>query len=123
MATVTKSDRIDCLSTCIRFKPSLKTRFNLKPAKNIVSYFKGMFYLLILDVALNIYFQMGLKLLLPVLYLVSLAGSQYTFSDENGIGRQFDGIGGLSGGGVSNHCKFPLFFYKDNIFTSALPFG
>ena len=26
---------------------------------------------------------------------------QYTFDDSHGVGRTFDGIGGLSGGGVS----------------------
>ena len=46
---------------------------------------------------------------LAVSCLASADGSsQYLVSDSGGVGRQFDGIGGLSGGGVS----FPglLFF-------------
>ena len=31
----------------------------------------------------------------------NLAASQYVISDASGLGRRYDGIGGLSGGGVS----------------------
>ena len=40
--------------------------------------------------------------LLLLLGLVSVSLSQYTFDDSHGLGRTFDGIGGLSGGGVGN---------------------
>ncbi|XP_052771770.1 galactocerebrosidase-like isoform X1 [Mya arenaria] len=40
--------------------------------------------------------------LVPLLSLLSLSAGQYTFSDNNGFGRRFDGIGGLSGGGATS---------------------
>ena len=44
--------------------------------------------------------------IMAVLYVLVLIGcflicsGQYTLDDSHGIGRMFDGIGGLSGGGV-----------------------
>ena len=38
-----------------------------------------------------------------LLVLMSGSLSQYTFDDSHGLGRTFDGIGGLSGGGVGSH--------------------
>ena len=53
-----------------------------------------------------------------VLFLLLASGglSQYTFDDSRGLGRTFDGIGGLSGGGVRkniNQCyKYCLGFFQ-----------
>jgi len=44
--------------------------------------------------------RMYASLLVSAVCLWSVVCGQYTFSDENGLGRRFDGIGGLSGGGV-----------------------
>ena len=35
-------------------------------------------------------------------------GASYTLDDSGGLGRRFDGIGGLSGGGVSTNKLLPL---------------
>ena len=37
---------------------------------------------------------------------------QYTFDDSHGVGRTFDGIGGLSGGGVSVSSFFSFSHFK-----------
>ena len=42
------------------------------------------------------------KFVLAVIFFVSVH-SAYIVDDSNGLGRAFDGIGGLSGGGVSYH--------------------
>ncbi|KAH3787160.1 hypothetical protein DPMN_165280 [Dreissena polymorpha] len=42
-----------------------------------------------------------MNLVIAFCSLVSVVGAQYTFSDANGLGRTFDGIGGLSGGGAT----------------------
>ncbi|WAR20909.1 GALC-like protein [Mya arenaria] len=47
-------------------------------------------------------FKMLAHFLVPLLSLLSLSAGQYTFSDNNGFGRRFDGIGGLSGGGATS---------------------
>ena len=36
--------------------------------------------------------------------LVCISASNYSVDDGVGLGRTFDGIGGLSGGGVSSVC-------------------
>ena len=44
-------------------------------------------------------FWLGLTLILEVYHAAS--GQDYIIDDTHGLGRRFDGIGGLSGGGVS----------------------
>ncbi|XP_045189116.2 galactocerebrosidase-like isoform X2 [Mercenaria mercenaria] len=47
-------------------------------------------------------YEENMKLLLLCGCLVTCTVSQYTFDDSNGLGRRFDGIGGLSGGGATS---------------------
>jgi len=39
---------------------------------------------------------------LNLLALLAAVGADYIIDDSGGLGRMFDGIGGLSGGGVAN---------------------
>lgn len=48
--------------------------------------------------------QVCARLVCPLLVLLSLdrcSGQSYPLSDDPQLGREFDGVGGLSGGGVS----------------------
>ena len=42
-------------------------------------------------------------------FLFTCTCNGYVIDDTGGLGRRFDGIGGLSGGGVSTRFVFPLF--------------
>ena len=46
----------------------------------------------------------SLIVLLLILQAGVSRGAPYTLDDSVGLGRRFDGIGGLSGGGVSDIC-------------------
>ena len=44
---------------------------------------------------------LALLVAVAVLHAVPIAAQVYVLDDSAGLGRRFDGIGGLSGGGVS----------------------
>ena len=51
--------------------------------------------------AINHVASMTLRAVSFLALLAVAASADYVVDDTNGIGRMFDGIGGLSGGGVS----------------------
>ena len=48
----------------------------------------------------SVYIMAVLYVLLLLLGCFLICSGQYTLDDSHGVGRMFDGIGGLSGGGV-----------------------
>lgn len=57
------------------------------------------------------------------LLLLHVAIGQYNVDDSGGTGPKFDGIGGLSGGGVSEHFKLYIYRYMQHFLVCRLPPG